>query len=335
MEYKINSGIWSEVVALPAAIIDNYIKLASGASIKVLLYMLRHNAKVVSTEQICTDINLSRETVEDSFAFWEQLGVITTHNPPQTTHEPICCTPSVVSPSAALQSQSSQNIGATITATATDYSPAHLKPTEIEAIIKNNTKLQFLAHSIQQSFARPLTYSEQNLIIWMSDTLGFEAEIILTLCEYCANSGKANARYIETLANSWFSAEINTFEKANNEVTRLTERNSYINSISQLLKLKSYPSTNQCKIIEQWQQLGIASDLILKAYDRTIDSIGSLKFPYMNKILMNWNSNGLKTIEDIENFESHSKKPSNKNNEHSYDINELAALAIGIAPRKE
>lgn len=336
MEYKINSGMWSEVVAMPAAIIDNYIKLASGASIKVLLYMLRHNAKVVSAEQICTDINLSRETVEDSFAFWEQLGVITTHNSPQTTLEPICCTPSVASPSAALKSQSSQqSIGTTITTTATDYSPAHLKPTEIEAIIKNNTKLQFLAHSIQQSFARPLTYSEQNLIIWMSDTLGFEAEIILTLCEYCANSGKANARYIETLANSWFSAEINTFEKANNEVTRLTERNSYINSISHLLKLQNYPSTNQCKIIEQWHALNIPNDVILKAYDRTIEYKGSLKFPYMNKILMNWNSNGLKTVEDIESFEAQGKKKQNNNTKHSYDLDKFEALAIGAVSGKE
>lgn len=325
MEYKIDSGMWSQVIAVPAAIVDDYIKLASGASVKVLLYMLRRNTDI-DIQNICADLNLSQETVEDAFAFWEQLGVITAPDAKPNPVKPI----KKKDKPADLSSE--QLLPA---ASLTNYSPAHLKPTEIEAVIKNNTKLQFLAHSVQQSFSRPLNHSEQNLIIWMSETLGFEAEVILTLCEYCANCGKANARYIETMANSWFAAQIDTFEKANSEVTRLTEKSHYINGISQLLKLKSYPSTNQCKIIEQWHALNIPNDVILRAYDRTIDSIGSLKFPYMNKILMNWNENGLKTLDDIEIFESQGKKTSVKNNEHSYDLDKFEALAVGASPRKE
>lgn len=327
MEYKINSGMWSSVVAVPAAIIDNYIKLASGASIKVLLYMLRHGNADISPEAICADIGISDETVDDAFAFWEQLGVLSSSNGLQSDAVPVTVAP----PAAPTQQQSP----IPIITSATDYSPARLKPTEIEAIIKKSTKLQFLAHSIQQSFARTLTYSEQNLIIWMSDTLGFEAEIILTLCEYCANCGKANARYIETLANAWFSADINTFEKANNEVMRLTAQNTYINSIIRLFKLKSYPSSKQRKIIEQWQSWGISDELLLKAYDRTIDNIGELKFPYINKIIMSWHENGLKTAEEVDTFESQGKKASPKDNEHSYDLDKFDALAIGIAPGKE
>ncbi len=333
MEYKINSGMWNSVVAVPAAIIDNYIKLASGASIKVLLYMLRHGSANVRTEQICADIGLSGETVDDAFAFWEHLGVISSSGDLNAT-SPIVLAKPISAPMPTQQPMQEQNTAPIITS-ATNYSPARLKPTEIEAIINKSTKLQFLAHSIQQSFARPLTYSEQNLIIWMNDTLMFEAEIILTLCEYCADCGKANARYIETLANSWFSNNINTFEKANDEVARLTAQNTYINSIIQLFKLKNYPSSKQRKIIEQWQSLGISSQLLLKAYDRTIDAIGELKFPYINKIIMNWHESGLKTADDVDNFESNGKKPPSKGNEHSYDLDKFDALAIGIAPGKE
>ncbi len=50
---------------------------------------------------------------------------------------------------------------------------------------------------------------------------------------------------------------------------------------------------------------------------------------------MNWNENGLKTLDDIEIFESQGKKTSVKNNEHSYDLDKFEALAVGASPRKE
>lgn len=321
MEYKISGGIWAQVIAVPAAVVDDYIKLASGANLKVLLYMLRNGSADIT--QICEDLNLSDETVEDSFAFWQQLGIIETQNEIK---------PNAVVQIPAKKVQPHEQQESTIPVnSATEYSPAHLKPTEIEAIINKDNELKFLAQQIQVSFARHLTYSEQNLIIWMHQTLGFKAEIILTLCEYCSNIGKANARYIETVANSWFSSEINTLEKANDEVNRLNAKNTYINSICTMLRLASYPSSNQRKIIENWQTLNIANELIMLAYDRTIDSIGSLKFPYMNKILLNWNTNGLKTVSDVENFESGTKKTSasSKSANHSYDLDKFETLAVG------
>ncbi len=325
MEYKISSGIWSQVIAVPTAVVDDYIKLASGANLKVLLYMLRNGSADI--EQICADLNLTDETVEDSFVFWEQLGIINTGDKTEDTAP-------IIKPKKMPTPVTVEKTSATVPVkSATDYSPAHLMPTEIDAIIKKNDELGFLSQQIQVSFSRPLTYSEQNLLIWMHQTLGFKAEIILTLCEYCANCGKANARYIESVANSWFSAEINTLEKANNEVNRLNAKKSYINSICSMLRLASYPSSNQRKIIENWQTLDIADELVMLAYDRTIDSIGSLKFPYMNKILLNWNTNGLKSVADVEDFESGSKKVSvaSKPTDHSYDLDKFETLAVGAS----
>ena len=41
MEYFLNTGCISSIFAVPKSIVDNYIKLANEASLKVLLYMLR------------------------------------------------------------------------------------------------------------------------------------------------------------------------------------------------------------------------------------------------------------------------------------------------------
>ena len=48
MEYFVNTGIWGEIFAVPNSVVDNYIKLANEAAVKVLLYVLRNNGKNLS-----------------------------------------------------------------------------------------------------------------------------------------------------------------------------------------------------------------------------------------------------------------------------------------------
>ena len=48
MEYFLNAGNFGSVFAVPISVVDNYIKLANEASIKVLLYMLRNNEQALS-----------------------------------------------------------------------------------------------------------------------------------------------------------------------------------------------------------------------------------------------------------------------------------------------
>ena len=43
MSYKIDLGAWGSIFAVPTALVDSHIKLASGAQLKVLLYILRNN----------------------------------------------------------------------------------------------------------------------------------------------------------------------------------------------------------------------------------------------------------------------------------------------------
>ena len=42
MNYSLDAGAWNSVFAVPSSVVDKYIKLADGASLKLLLYLLRH-----------------------------------------------------------------------------------------------------------------------------------------------------------------------------------------------------------------------------------------------------------------------------------------------------
>ena len=78
MNYKVNWSAADGAFAVPDNVADNYIKLASGKAVKVLIYIMRHktaddeNAADIA-EKI--DKHMSAEDVEDAFSYWEQVGV--------------------------------------------------------------------------------------------------------------------------------------------------------------------------------------------------------------------------------------------------------------------
>ena len=47
MSIKINLGAWNSIFAIPTDVVDKHLKLASGISLKVLLYILRHSGEEI------------------------------------------------------------------------------------------------------------------------------------------------------------------------------------------------------------------------------------------------------------------------------------------------
>ncbi len=50
MSFSINLGNWNSVFAVPSAVVDEHIKLAGSAQLKVLLWVLRHAGEEFSAE---------------------------------------------------------------------------------------------------------------------------------------------------------------------------------------------------------------------------------------------------------------------------------------------
>ena len=54
---------------------------------------------------------------------------------------------------------------------------------------------------------------------------------------------------------------------------------------------------NQRRYFDAWAHL--SDELIRYAYEAMIDTIGKVSFPYMNKILENWQDQGWKSVEEV------------------------------------
>ena len=77
LEFKANSGAWGTMFGVPCVVADNFLKLATGEQIKVLLYLLRCSGRDCSAEEISANTGVSVQEASDAVLFWQQVNVLT------------------------------------------------------------------------------------------------------------------------------------------------------------------------------------------------------------------------------------------------------------------
>ena len=84
--------------------------------------------------------------------------------------------------------------------------------------------------------------------------------------------------------------------------------------------------------IEKWFcEYSYSIPIIQKAYEKTVDAIGKLSFPYLNKILTSWYNEGIKTPEEAAEKDIKTPKtPPSVEKETSYNLNELSKRGLFI-----
>lgn len=316
MEFKVNCGIWGAMFGVPSIVADNFLKLASGNQIKVLLYLLRCSGKICSTEEISANTGVSAEETEEAVIFWQQANVLSPQTnisaapvksimPQQTEITPVQPVQQPVNSSAEPMPDHKTN----------------LSGSEIASIMDNSQDIREL-FKIAESILGALKNSQMNSMIWMYDHLGLKKEVIITLISYCASIEKINTAYMEKIASVWAENDINTINAAQDEIQRMTASKEYSAKIAKLFQMQSRPTTKQNEFIQQWKNADISLELIKLAYEKTMEQINKLNFNYINKILLSWQSSGFKTVQDVQAAESEykKKKAGSKNEPDDTDI---------------
>ena len=71
MKYSLNAGEWNSVFAVPSSVVDKYIKIAGGNSLKLLLYLLRHGGESFSEKELKDALGFRMEgELEDAAHFF-------------------------------------------------------------------------------------------------------------------------------------------------------------------------------------------------------------------------------------------------------------------------
>ena len=334
MDYFLNAGPWGAIFAVPNAVVDNYIKLASGNAVKVLLYILRNNGKQINISEICTAININEDDVKDAFNFWQEVGILgTLTNEKKENKSDIQVQP----PAPVTEKTEKQEIKEkTEEAQKTPPKQAPVKlssstfnilPSEIEKMKNESKEIKNLLEVAQSCLGGMINNTMTRSLIWQHEYLGLNIDVILMLLTYCSSVQKANIAYIDTIAIDWYKNDINTLEKAQNEIERISKVNTFNREVYKSFGLTREPTENQKKFFDQWRMKGYSTDLINFACEKMIDTGKKLTVNYVNGILENWRKKGITTLEQAQQENKNFKKKP----ESQYDVSEFTRdLAITL-----
>lgn len=311
MKYNIDTLKWGRFFSVPCKAIDEHIKKVSGDFYKVLLFILSCETPEISTADIVNGTGVSEDTADNAILYWNQAKIVTISK--QQTDS---------------QSSASSDEINPFKGSLENSTPVKYDSKEIASIVNTNSEIKILFDQLELALKRTLYRSEQSGYINLYEYYGFSAQAIIILVEYCESIGKSNLRYVETVAKSLFDNGFSDYKDVEKEIKRMSKSRAYEGKIKTLLGISSNLSTKQSQIVENWHQKNISLDLIAEACEITLDNGIKRIFPYMNKILMNWESEGVKSPKDIE--KSKPNKTNNKSKDKSYNIGDFENYSINF-----
>ena len=281
---KIEYG--DSVFALPREAVLSSLAAAGAFEIKVLVLLASDDALRLDSDAarqyICKTLDCTASAFDKAIAFWCDRGVVTCGETAQSS-----VNQTGEKPKKALQ-------GVSV--------PSY---TESQAadVIDKHSELRATIDACQQITEKIFTPVDVQTIVGIYDYLGLcDTGYIETLCNYCKSLGKTSARYIERVAVSMADEGVDTTDALNEYIARRERFENNAGKIRSLIGADSRALTaKEKKLFECWlTEWNFDVDVITRAYEVTVDKLGTLKLTYMNRVLENWHRDGLATLEAVE-----------------------------------
>ncbi len=343
MEYNINLGIWQSVFAVPSEIVDQHIKLAGAAQLKVILWFLRHAGENFTVDDIAQALSMQSADVRDCMQYWVQTGVIAVSDHTIAPPQPENTVVKSVTEETALPLQASQQpvpSAPIVTETPVETPKTRImsRPEKPDAkYIAQRTiedkSIEYLMHSADEIFGRMTSHNDKATLLMIHEYDGLPVEVIIMLLQYACSIGKCNMRYIEKMAISWADEEINTLEAADNKITQMTKGRNAAKVVQRTIGTEEHsPTEKETFLADCWlNQWKFSTDMIRKAYEICVDTKGKYFSGYVNSILKRWHHDGIFTIEQVNKEISDKKQKKSKKKDTygaTYSIEEYESTSI-------
>lgn len=312
MAYTIDFGPWGSIFAVPAAVADRHLKFCSEAQLKVLLLALRQGQSPVDTAGIAGRLGLTETEVDDCLQYWQEAQLFTEGSAPQ---------PEKAEPAPAEPPKKTVEEGIT-----TIRSRGHLSPGEVNALLREDKRFAGLAAELEKARGSVLSPSEREILAYLCGSLELTPEYLLVAAAYCRDRGKKKMSYLEKMVAGWLEEGIDTYEKAEVHIRRLTRQEDDEGRIRRLFGLPERALTAREKAcINRWCGEYMTPDALIRlAYDRAVEATGKVSFAYIDKVLAAWTAKGITTVEAAEAERTAAQKAAA--GEYSFDIGEALRI---------
>ena len=189
-----------------------------------------------------------------------------------------------------------------------DERPAYTRE-DVARQLEEDKPFAQLTASVEQLLGKKLSTPDLDILLGLYDYLGLPCEVIYLLVNHCLE--RLTARYgpgrrptlrqIEREGFAWARRGLLDLGSANQYLMQYAARRSRLGQYMEVPGLGSRaPSATEERYMMGWAEMGFPQETVALAYDRTILKCHELRWGYMNKILQNWHSKNLHTVEEVE-----------------------------------
>lgn len=286
---KINFG--QAAVSLPYAALEKFEK-ATKKDIKILVCLcsLGRMASDMETvvRTVVSELGCTEADVANAVAFWRGAGIID-----------VCDTEMAVEVSEQADKAPSEQDDTKLRHA--DELPKYTTE-ELTSILDRRKELSTLIDTCQQLYGKVFNTSEINILIGLSDYLGFDYEYILLLFAHVGKMERKSVRTVEKLAFRFADEEITDADMLREHLNFLEKAEKLETKVRATFGINSRALTSkEKKLVQKWLgEYKFGFEIIEKAYELTIESTQKPSLPYAGAILDRWHQEGIDSIEKIE-----------------------------------
>ena len=343
MDYQINPAAYASIFAVPKAVVEDNLLLASPTALKALLLMLCRG-EALSVDEIAKALKRDAADVADAMVFWQQQGILLpageaakplseSHPAPQQPAVPAAAKPAEPVP----EQQ-----------TAPDLPLSRPTHEQIAIRLQECEDFKVLFQEAQQKLGKTIGYEGQSILIMLHDTYDLPVEVILMLLEYAKSKGKTGYKYIASIGKEWSEKEIDSLESAEDYIREQHTTDTVWTRFRDVTGAKNRnPTAKQKRFLLSWSRdMGFSDEMIALAYEICIDNTNKLSLEYMDRVLLSWQKGGVKTPADArraqeqwsaKRFGKNEPKPARAgkpesvfSSDASYDLQAFSKRAIGL-----
>lgn len=294
--------------------IENHLPKANATFVKVYIYLLMLAEKRVqkSFKEIAEILGILESDLVNAVAYWQEKGFIFAEGEnlrftsPSAEDEP--------APSDAPEKEPSET-------------------EDIAEAITENAALSDMFMLAQEILGKTITEKDMQTVYWFYQDLKMPPEVILLLIEYCVSKGKNRISYIEKVAVSWNEMGLNNVEAVTNYLKSEEKKTGFLYSVRRLMGIadRSLSQIEEQYLTKWHSEFSMSEEMIALAYEYCIIQTAKLSFPYMDKIITRWHTEGISTVADAEadnkKFKSRSRAKDTAFADAGYDSDDLERLS--------
>lgn len=327
MTYSWNPAGFAATAAVPAAAVDEHLRLAGKAPVKVLLWLARHGCAGWNADACAQGCGLTPAAAQEGLAYWVAAGMVL-----ETDGEAAA---TAVVPPAETSAPPVEKAPGAQTARAR---PAVVKPTMQEVIARRESSAEYgyLLDVVSARLGKPLTHGDMETLLYLMDTAGLPVAVLQLIVEYAASQGKYHMRYIERVALDWSDRGIVTVEAAEQQLCAWERRQQAWDTVSGWLGLTHSPTVAQSDAAVRWlYDWHMDEELVKFAAALCQEKVGKFQSGYISRILDRWHSEGIDTVEKAraeQDGPRAKKRKSKETKEVSFDLDAYETMVNTYTP---